>query len=163
VRILFVVPLIGSREVADMDEDEVRALVGLLSRQLIVFTEQNDAEDKTELSQLWAGAEAEVTASQAEVHFRLLLDGNTRRASAESAYGLACLAAILGNVEEAVRLLAKADEVAGEGTFAYRNRAVLDKDFDGVRLAPEFVRATGWPPQSAGNADGLVDSVKEPI
>jgi len=152
--------LLEAQKKADMDENEVRALVGFLSRQLIVFTEQNDAEDKTELSHLWAGAEAEVTASQAEVHFRLLLDVNTRRASAESAYGLACLAAILGKVEEAVGLLAKADELAGEGTFAYRNRAVLDKDFDGVRLAPEFVRSTGWPPQSAGNADGTVDGVK---
>jgi hypothetical protein len=141
-----------------MDEDEVRTLVSLLSRQLVVFAEQNEAEDNAELSQLWAGAEAEVTASQADMYFRLLLDGNTRRARAESAYGLACLAAILGNVEEAVRLLEKADELAGEGTFAYRNRAVLDKDFDGVRLAPDFVRTTGWPPLYAGNADVRVDS-----
>jgi hypothetical protein len=153
-------PLLESQKNADMDEDEVRALVSLLSKQLIVFTEQNDAEDKTELSQLWAGAEAEVTARQAAMHFGLLREGSTRRAKAESAYGLACLAAILGSVEEAVRLLEKADELACEGTFAYRNRAVLDKDFDGVRLAPEFVRATGWPPQSAGNAAGLVDSIK---
>jgi tetratricopeptide (TPR) repeat protein len=153
-------PLLESQKKADMDDDEVRALVSLLSRLLIVFVKQNDAEDKTELSQLWEGAEAEVTARQADLHFELLLrlDGNNRRTRAEAAYGRACLAAILGEVEEAVRLLVGADELACEGTHAYRNRAVLDKDFDGVRLAPEFVRATGWPPQSASDAEIVTEN-----
>jgi hypothetical protein len=102
---------------------------------------------ETELGQLWVGAEASVTANQAEMHFQQL-NWRNRRATAESAYGLACLAAIRKDAREAVRLLKEADLSTGEQTSAYRNRAVLDEDFDGVRLTPEFVQLAGWPPGS---------------
>jgi hypothetical protein len=67
------------------------------------------------------------------------LGGQTKRAAAESAYGLACLAALHEDGrDDATDLLTQAAVLAGENNFFYRNRAALDKEFDPVRRHPRF-------------------------
>jgi len=57
---------------------------------------------------------------------------------AEALYGQACLYAIQEDGALAAAFLRGAGDTAGENTYAFVNRAILDEDFESVRARPEL-------------------------